>query len=68
MSNVIPFKVIVQEEDECIWIESVYSTWRTSCGETIEDMELTPEEGGLHFCAYCGKRLVQELHPDRHND
>lgn len=64
MSNVIMFPPTATDADKCVWVESAHSTWITSCGQTIEEMELTPEEGGLHFCAYCGKELIQELHPN----
>ena len=65
MGEVINLKVRVQEPDECVWVESSKRTWRTSCGETIEDMDFTPEEMGMKFCAYCGKKLMSEEHPER---
>ena len=66
MTNVIQFNPpTATDQHICKWVESSKATWRTSCGETVEEMELSPKEGGLHFCAYCGKELVQEAYPER---
>lgn len=48
--------------ETCEWKEneSEYdTTWETSCGETFVLLEGTPEENGLKFCAYCGRKLTQ---------
>ena len=48
--------------ETCEWKENSNEyeiTWKTSCGEEFVLLEGTPEENGLKFCAYCGRKLTQ---------
>lgn len=49
----------------CTWqyalaFDSEYSNiWDTECGNSFILGDETPEENNLHYCPYCGKKLVQ---------
>lgn len=44
----------------CTWREEEDS-WDTSCNEKFVIIDGTPEDNGMRFCTYCGRRLQQEL-------
>ena len=55
----------LQGEDVCTWVQD--SNWEnpsdfyTSCGHAFSFTEGAPEDNGMKFCCFCGKKLVQEL-------
>ena len=47
--------------DVCEWSEDEGGIFQTSCGESFEVTEGTPEENKFKFCCYCGGVLKQKL-------
>lgn len=46
-------------DDNCKWVEDYNGTWETSCENAFEITEGTPDENGMKYCPYCGKKLIQ---------
>jgi hypothetical protein len=47
-----------QSERDCIWTEDEDGIYHTSCGESFEFMNGTPEDNHIKFCPYCGKLIL----------
>jgi hypothetical protein len=48
-----------QAEQSCIWTEDEDGIYQTSCGNSFEFMNGTPNDNHTKFCPYCGKVLTQ---------
>lgn len=54
---------LAQEMKEtCLWVQDAYDeyagAWDTACGDRFELIEGNPHQNNMHFCPFCGKRLV----------
>jgi hypothetical protein len=49
----------LQAEQSCIWTEDEDGIYQTSCGNSFEFMNGTPNDNHTKFCPYCGKVLTQ---------
>lgn len=45
-------------QETCEWREDWEGTWETACGDSSVFEEAGPEENGVRFCWYCGKRAT----------
>ena len=51
--------------EKCVWTyfdDDDY--WETTCGNAFCIMEGTPGENMMHYCPYCGGKLVEEEYTD----
>jgi hypothetical protein len=44
--------------EECAWREDE-GYWETGCKNEFTINEGTPEENGMKFCCFCGKKIAQ---------
>ena len=50
-------------EKYCKWTHDKLddsNTWETDCGHSFWLEYDTPEDNGMNFCCYCGKKLIQQ--------
>jgi hypothetical protein len=59
MDEVIKRQYNPQAEQSCIWTEDEDGIYQTSCGNSFEFMNGTPNDNHTKFCPYCGKVLTQ---------
>lgn len=52
--------VIKEDKFPCVWTEDEEGCWGTDCGEYYVINDGTPEQNGMNYCCYCGKRLQQK--------
>lgn len=43
--------------DICVWSESSYGFWESSCKYAFEFHNGTPRQNGFRFCPKCGKQI-----------
>lgn len=54
------FELATKRETEiCNWEADSDNNYSTSCGETFTLIDGTPNENGMKFCCYCGKKLQE---------
>ena len=59
------------EPESCAWHQdgdSESDLYATSCRHYFSLNEGTPEDNKMHWCCYCGKRIVQELITEEDDD
>lgn len=49
-----------QAEKTCEWKEDEDGAWDTGCKNTAILIEGTPKENEMHFCWYCGGRIIEK--------
>ncbi|NCC26605.1 MAG: hypothetical protein EOM22_00255 [Gammaproteobacteria bacterium] len=55
--------LIAEREAVCTWTPDLMRfVWVTDCGESFAIHEGSPEQNGLRYCCFCGRRLA-EVHP-----
>jgi hypothetical protein len=50
---------VIRMDYNCKWDQDYNGTWETSCENAFEIIEGTPDENGMKYCPYCGKKLIQ---------
>jgi hypothetical protein len=59
------------EPESCAWHQdgdSESDLYATSCGHYFSLNDGTPEDNKMHWCCYCGKRIVQEMITEEDED
>ena len=47
----------MEQEEFCRW-DGLSGLWITDCGRYYVINEGTPEENGMIYCCYCGKKIT----------
>lgn len=47
-----------RDEETCKWTEDEDGVWHTDCGNSFEFSAHGPEENGIKFCMYCGRKVT----------
>ncbi len=51
-------------DGECRWSQNEDGYYDTACGQAFVMESGTPIDNGMHYCCYCGKRLVEVPYSD----
>jgi hypothetical protein len=48
---------VIKNKSFCVWKENEDGAWATNCGQLFEVSNGTPEENGMLFCHFCGRKI-----------
>ncbi|NIQ76678.1 MAG: hypothetical protein GTN93_00960, partial [Anaerolineae bacterium] len=51
-------------DGECRWSQNYDGYYDTACGQAFVMESGTPTDNGMHYCCYCGQRLVEVPYSD----